>query len=49
MDHIEQVVDFVNDNGGFTITGWYKRGIIHDGLLVTNKKNSQNNNNDEDI
>lgn len=27
---IDQVVEFVNRNGGFTIVGWYKRGEIND-------------------
>ena len=34
---------------GVTITGWYKRGIIKNRLLVTNERNSQKNNNDEEI
>ena len=25
-DSIDNVVDIINDNGGFTIIGWYKRG-----------------------
>ena len=45
LDHMERVVDFINYNGGFTITGWYKRGILNNRFLVTNKINSQNNNN----
>ena len=24
MDRIEDVVDYIHDNGGFTIVGWYK-------------------------
>ena len=33
-ESIEAVVDFVNDNGGFTIVGWYKRGSIKDKSLI---------------
>ena len=31
---IEKVVNFVNDNGGWTIVGWYKRGSIKDKSLL---------------
>ena len=27
---IDNVIDFYNSNGGFTIIGWYKRGEIND-------------------
>ena len=40
LNHIDQVVDFINDNGEFTITEWYKRGIINNIPLITNKINS---------
>ena len=30
QDCIDDVVDYINKNGGFTIIGWYKRGEIHD-------------------
>ena len=29
-DSFDNVVDFINENGGFTIIGWYKRGEIND-------------------
>jgi hypothetical protein len=40
-DCIEQCIQFVNDNGGFTVTGWYKRGIINDRSIVSNTGNNQ--------
>jgi len=27
---IDEVVDYINENGGFTVVGWYKCGEIHD-------------------
>jgi hypothetical protein len=33
-DAIEDVVRFINDNGGWTVVGWYKRGEIKDRSLV---------------
>ena len=33
-DAITNVVKLVNDNGGWTVTGWYKRGLITDKLLL---------------
>ena len=34
-DAIDGAVGFINDNDGWTATGWYKRGIITDKTLVT--------------
>lgn len=39
---VDQVIDFINENGGFTVFGWYKRGIINDTSLVG--MNTGNNN-----
>jgi hypothetical protein len=33
---IENVVDFINKNEGFTAIGWYKNGTINDRTLVSN-------------
>ena len=30
QDCIEDVVEYVNSNRGFTVVGWYKRGEIND-------------------
>ena len=49
LDHIELVVDLINNSGGFNITGWYKCSIINSRLLVSNETNSCENKNDEDI
>ena len=38
---IEDVVNFVNDNGGWTVVGWYKSGAIKDRSLI--KSSSSNN------
>ena len=32
---ISNVIDFINENGGFTIIGWYKRGVINDQSTIT--------------
>ena len=55
MDRIKYAVDYIHDNGGFTIVGWYKWGIINDKSLVSqsnsgsicNNNNNNNNNNNE--
>ena len=39
-DTIERVVKFINDNGGFTVIGWYKRGLINDQSLTSDNSNS---------
>eukprot|EP00957_Ditylum_brightwellii_P047517 3608547-Ditylum_brightwellii.AAC.1 len=53
LDHINQVVQFINQNGGWTVVGWYKRGVINNRGLVsssgTASENINNNNNGEDI
>ena len=32
---ISSVVRYININGGFTVIGWYKRGVIIDKILVS--------------
>ena len=54
-DAVERVQNHVNDNGGWTIIGWYKRGAIKDKSLVgesaiggnANNSTANNNNNDD--
>jgi len=29
-DSIDNVTEYINNNGGFTVIGWYKRGEIND-------------------
>ena len=33
-------IDIINDNGGFTVTGWYKRGKVNDHTILHQNKNS---------
>ena len=47
------MIGFINDHGGFTIIGWYKRGVINDQSIVTRNSvqvgyNSSINNTSED-
>ena len=47
LDSIDEVVSYINSNGGFTVVGWYRRGIINDRTLVdrnANANNGRNNN-----
>ena len=30
-------IDFINNNGGFTVIGWYKRGVINDKSLLASR------------
>ena len=34
LDKITECIDYVNANGGFTVIGWYKRGLINDKSLL---------------
>lgn len=38
-------IGFINENGGFTIIGWYKKGIINDKSLI-DEDSGQNNKTD---
>jgi len=51
LDCIEEVVDFINEHGGFTVVGWYRRGVINDRTLVANNATNGNfnSNNNEDV
>ena len=42
---VENVANYVNDNGGWTIIGWYKRGVINDKTLTNNEGQDTRNNN----
>ena len=33
-ENIEACVELINDNGGFTVVGWYKKGMINDKTLL---------------
>ena len=46
-EKIEDIVKYVNGHGGWTVIGWYSRGIINDRTLtgVVNNSNSSGTNN----
>ena len=46
-DTVNSIVNLVNRNGGFTVIGWYKRGVINDKSLVSKSagSNTFNSNN----
>ena len=54
---IDNCIDLINTNGGFTVTGWFKRGFINDRRLLAPHNNNNNgansnfnnNNNNEDM
>ena len=46
-DCIESVVNFINENGGWTVVGWYKRGEVKDQSL--NESTGNNNSDDNTI
>lgn len=48
-DHLEDIIAHINNNEGFTIVGWYKRGVINDKSLVAARGNGSNANNDSGI
>ena len=36
VDYLEEIVDLVNSEGGWTVYGWGKRGFINDVSLLDN-------------
>lgn len=48
MNCIKKVIKYVNENGGFTVIGWYKRGTINDRTLVNPTTSNSNNTNDQE-
>eukprot|EP00957_Ditylum_brightwellii_P119200 9093446-Ditylum_brightwellii.AAC.1 len=46
-DAMYNCINLIDDNGGFTIVGWYKRGIISNQSLLAARRilNNSNNNN----
>ena len=43
-DSIEKVVEKINEDGGWTVVGWYKRGVITDKSLLSSDSNTTANN-----
>ena len=41
-DSIQKGVEHINNNGGFTVVGWYKRGQIQDRTVIIQNTNDQN-------
>ena len=43
IDCMNNCINYINNHGGFTIIGWYKRGLIEDKSLITlnNGENEQ--------
>ena len=39
IDCMNNCMNYINNNGGFTVVGWYKRGLIDDKSLITLSKN----------
>ena len=49
---IDECIELINNNGGFTVIGWYKRGQITDKSLTSAKQTNNtlnNNSNDEEV
>ena len=41
-DAVEKVINLINTNGGFTVSGWYKRGNIKDKTILFQNNNHDN-------
>ena len=37
FEYMKKCIILINDNGGFTVVRWYKRGIINVKILITAK------------
>ncbi len=50
---IEEIITFVNEHGGWTVIGWYSRGVINDrtltGVTNTNSTSGTNNTNNTEV
>ena len=55
---LEECVELINENGGFTVVGWYTRGIINNQSLIaarnivnngTNQNSHNNNSSNEEV
>ena len=52
-DTLQDIIQFINDNGGWTVVGWYSRGVINDRTLTgmiqstTTSTTTSNQNNPE--
>ena len=41
-DSVDKVIELINDNGGFTVIGWYKRGEVMDRTILHQNNNTAN-------
>ena len=39
-DSMKSCINLINQNGGFTVVGWYKRGVISDKSLILQDRNT---------
>ena len=44
-ESMERCIELINNNGGFTVVGWYKRGVINDKSMITTNANANTSNN----
>ena len=35
---LEKCIQFINDNGGLTVVGWYNRGVFNDNSIIDSQK-----------
>ena len=47
-DAVEACVELINENGGFTVIGWYKRSVIMDQTIKHQESNKDNKFNNSD-
>jgi hypothetical protein len=40
FDALENCIQLINNNGGFTVIGWYKKGLINDKGLIAPRNNN---------
>ena len=40
FDTLENCIQLINNNGGFTVIGWYKKGLINDKGLIAPQNNN---------
>ena len=38
LTDLENCIELINDNGGLTVVGWYKRGVINDKSIISPQK-----------
>ena len=37
LNFLEDYIHLINDNGEFSVVGWYQRGVINDESLITSR------------